>query len=100
MYKDQIFFSKALFNPRVQLGSGIGNFIGNFSSAPSISPEVLDPCNPCRKKGRKKNQMSLQNRFELIVVGIYNVFKRKKKRAIVHNSCVNLAYNTFILTEI
>ena len=54
----------------------MGSGLSNFSSAPSISPEVLDPC---RKKEEKINQMSLQDKFELIVVGIYNVLKEKRK---------------------
>jgi hypothetical protein len=53
----------------------LGNFIGDFSSAPSIRPEVLDLC----KKMEEIYQISLQNRFELIVVGIYNVLKEKRK---------------------
>ena len=59
----------------MQLGSRLGHFISNFCIAPSISPEVLDFC----RKKEEKNQISVQKRFELIVVGIYNVLKEKRK---------------------
>ena len=76
MYKDQIFFSKTLFNPRVQLGSGIGNFIGNFSSAPSISPEVLDPC---RKKEEKKIKCHFRTDLNSSWLAYIMYLKEKRK---------------------
>ena len=71
MYKDQNFVVKLYLTPGCNWGQDLVIFL--------VLHPFLQRFLILVGKRKKKNQMSLQNKFELIVVGIYNVLKEKRK---------------------